>query len=211
MGQLKDFFTKIKEKIWEQEEFIKLRNQFSELDLKTQQTIFFSTILSAFLGLTGLLIALIYSSYSLKSQMQEMNDQILYIQSANEKMDLYRNEIRDQGSDLLLKDVDKNAPLPLYSTAVAQKSSIAKENIEVVEKPGSGGVTSVEVKLNKISLRQLQRMLFLLENAKNGVDIVKVDTDSKNDPEGYLWAVISLQKKLASSNSNATKKSLFTR
>lgn len=207
MAKLKEFFLKIREKFWEHEEVIKLRNRFSELDPKVQQTVIASSIGASAALLISVLVYTTFLSYSTKAEIQQINDDIAFIHSANEKMDILRKQSREQSSDVGLRDIDKNAPLPSFASAVAQKAAIAKESTEVKE-----AGDSVELKLNKISLKQLVRVLFAFENARNGISIAKVETDSRNDPEGYLWASVHLQKQAASPNSSdSTTKKLFTR
>ena len=208
-----------RDQIWEQEEIVKLRTQFAELEPKTQQSILAGSLGLAASLILGFLLYLGYNAYSLKSKMAEIEDEVHYIQSANEKMDGLRRKIQEQqNADPLTRDIDKNAPLPQFAEQVAKKASVTKDNLEILEKPSSKTESTLELKLNKISLRQLLRVLFVFENAKNGVNITKVESDSKNDPEGYLWAVIGLQKKvtpLASGGSSTplsdSKKSPFTR
>lgn len=198
-----------RDQIWEHEEIVKIRNQFSELEPKTQQAITAGAIGFAISLVIGLLVYLGFNSYALQSKMAEMDDEIHYIQASNEKMDQLRRKILEQqNADPLTRDLDKSASLAQFAEQVAKKAAITKENIEVSDKQASKTESNIELKLNKISLRQLLRILFVFENAKNGVNITKVESDSKNDPEGYLWVIIGLQKKLAVAN---TTKSTFTR
>ncbi len=54
--------------------------------------------------------------------------------------------------------------------------------------------SAAEAKLNKISLTQLVRMLYILEKAGAGTVVEKVTVDAKEDKDGYLWATLTVRK-----------------
>ena len=51
-----------------------------------------------------------------------------------------------------------------------------------------------EVKLSRISLTQLVRMLYIIEESGAGASVEKLNVDAKTDLEGYLWATITVRK-----------------
>jgi hypothetical protein len=126
----------------------------------------------------------------LKSDLAAMDDDIRYAQSAASRLEELKAEQRNQSADALLRDFDLSLPVAAFAERATQKSLIAKTNVDIGEEKGG----TVAVKLSKISLRQLVRMLYLIEQSNAGASVDKLSIDSKDDPEGYLWADLVVRK-----------------
>jgi hypothetical protein len=177
--------TEFREQIWDNEQVLKLRQKFAELDTQTQSYIIIGSFAAFVIFLLATFFTLWGKNISVKNQIAEMETHIQYAQKAAVKIDELRQQAQSQGAEPLLEDIDTNAPLATFLERAAQKSLIAKGNVEV---------NGAELKLNKISLTQLVRMLFIIENAGAGASVEKLNVDAKEDLEGYLWATMTVRK-----------------
>jgi hypothetical protein len=180
---------KIKETIWEHEEVVRLRHQFSELDSKTQTYIIFGGFGAFAVLMLGLLGVLMTSVHVVKRDMAEINESIHYLNSSSEKMDQLNQQINSQSTTVDDLDLNSASPLQEVVEKVAGRSAIGKDSLEL---PAVTTAPTFEVKLNKISLRQLVRFLFYVENSKAEASFSQVLVDTKNNAEGYLWATLKL-------------------
>lgn len=183
--------TEFREQIWDNEQVLKIRQKFAELDTQTQSYIIIGSFAAFVLFLLATFFTLWGKTISVKNQIAEMETHIQYVQKAAVKIDELRQQAQSQGSEPLIEDIDTNAPVAMFLERAAQKSLIAKGNVEV---GGSAAAGATELKLNKISLTQLVRMLFIIENAGAGTSVEKLNVDAKEDTEGYLWATMTVRK-----------------
>jgi hypothetical protein len=183
------FKTEFREQIWDNEQVLKIRQKFAELDPQTQSYIIIGSFAAFVLFLLATFFTLWGKTISVKNQIAEMETNIQYVQKAAVRIDELRQQAQSQGSEPLIEDIDTSAPVASFLERAAQKSLIAKGNVEV-NAAGPGA----ELKLNKISLTQLVRMLFIIENAGAGTSVEKLNVDAKDDTEGYLWATMTVRK-----------------
>lgn len=186
------FKIEFREQVWDNEQVLKLRQKFSELDTQTQSYIvigaFSSFVFLLFISFIGFWV----KTSSLKSEIAQMDDQIRYVQSSAVKIEELKMQARSQSGDSLLRDFDISAPISSMAERATQKALIPKGNVEIADGKGN----SVDIKLNKISLRQLVRMLYLFEQSQSGAVVDKLSVDSKDDAEGYLWVSLSVRKEI---------------
>jgi hypothetical protein len=182
--------TEFREQIWDNEQVLKLRQKFSELDTQTQSYIIIGSFAAFVLFLLATFFTLWGKTISVKNQIAEMETNIQYVQKAAVKIDELRSQAQLQGVEPLLEGIDANAPLAAFLERASLKSLIAKGNVEVGASTGG----AAELKLNKISLTQLVRVLFIVENAGAGATVEKLNVDAKDDTEGYLWATMLVRK-----------------
>lgn len=183
-----NLWAKLKDLVWEHEEVIKLRLQFAELDQKTQSYVVFSAMGLGTLALVGFLSFLLFATWSVHGQINELDSSIHYLTRSAEKMDELRQKIRAQSANADDLDLDEKSALSEVSEKVAGKSGIGKDSLELT----TGAGPNYEFKLNKISLRQLDRFLFTLENSRAAANVQHILIETRNDPEGYMWASIKL-------------------
>lgn len=183
------FKTEFREQIWDNEQVLKLRQKFSELDTQTQSYILIGSFSAFVLFLLVTFFALWGRAITVKSRIAEMESHIRYVQKAVTQIEEFRAQARNQGREPLLEGLDLSAPVNTFLERAALKSLIAKANIEV-----NGSGPTAELKLNKISLTQLVRVLFILEQAGAGTSVEKLSVDERGDTDGYLWAELSVRK-----------------
>ena len=56
------------------------------------------------------------------------------------------------------------------------------------------GPNALSISLSRVSLRQLQKLLYSIETSPAGLDLTAVDVDTKSDPKGFLWSNIGFRK-----------------
>ena len=184
--RLKSWF---KEQIWENEQIVKLRGQFSELDPQTQSYTILGSFAAFVVILIGSLVFVFLSTTTVKGRIQTLEEQIRYVQTAAEKIEENKALARVQSFSPEFRDLDKSLPLASFAEKVAQKAMVNKESFTVTD-----SAAGAELSLNKISLRQLVRILYFLEFAKAGIGVEKLIVDLKDDTDGYLWAQLTLKK-----------------
>lgn len=181
--------AEFREKIWDSEQVLLTRQKFAELDTQTQSYVIIGSFAAFVLFLLLTFFVLWGRAISVKSELAQMDEQIRYVQSAAVTIDELREQARSQNNDPLLEGFNTAAAAGPLLEAAAQKSLIAKSNVEVTSQG-----KSAELKLNRISLTQLQRVLYLLEKSGAGASVEKLIVDAKDDTEGYLWATLTVKK-----------------
>jgi hypothetical protein len=182
--------TDFKEQIWDNEQVLKLRQRFAELDPQIQSYVLIGSFSAFVLFLLVTFFTLWGRAISVKSQLALMDDNIRYVQSSAARIEELRSQARIGGREPLLEGLDPAAPAAAFLERATQRSLISKSNVEVTEGRG----TSAEVKLSRISLTQLVRMLYIIEHSGAGASVESLNVDARDDREGYLWATISVQK-----------------
>lgn len=179
-----------REQVWDNEQILKIRQKFAELDGQTQSYIIIGSFAAFVLVLLVTFFTLWGRTMVLKSELAAMEEDIRYAQNAAARIEELKAEARNQNSDSLLRDFDVSLPVAAFAERATQKSLISKSNVEIGDEKNNG----VTVKLTKISLRQLVRMLYLVEQSNAGAAVEKLSIDNKDDPEGYLWAELLVRK-----------------
>lgn len=182
--------AELREKIWDSEQVLKLRQKFSELDSQTQSYVLIGSFAAFVLVLLVTFFTLWGKTISLKRELARMDEQIRLTQNTAVRIEELKAQQRNRTSDALLRDFDVSGSTDSFIERVGTRSLIAKTSVEVV--PGKGNAS--DLKLNKISLRQLTRALYLIEKSGSGASVEKLSVDTKDDPEGYLWAQMTVKK-----------------
>ncbi len=185
--------TEFREKIWDSETVLKARQKFSELDTQTQSYVLIGSFAAFVLVLLLTFFTLWGRTISLKNEIARLDDSIRMTQNADVRIQELKALEAMRNSDPLLRDFDVSGDAGSFAERVGTKSLIKKESFTVT--PGAKG--SADMKLEKISLRQLVRALYLIEKSGSGASVEKLSVDTRDDPEGYLWAQLSLKKDMA--------------
>jgi hypothetical protein len=179
-----------KEQIWDNEQVLKLRQKFAELDTQTQSYVIIGSFSGFVLFLLLTFFVLWGRAISVKNQIADMEATVQYVQKASVKIEELKAQALQQGTEPLLENLNLEAALVPFLEQAVQKSLISKSNVEILPSQGS----AAEAKLNKISLTQLVRMLYILEKSGAGTVVEKVTVDAKEDKDGYLWATLTVRK-----------------
>lgn len=185
--------TEFKEKIWESEGVLKARQKFSELNTQTQSYI----LIGSFAGFMLILLLTFFTLWgrtiALKNELARMDDEIRMTQNSTVRIQELKMAEQNRNSDALLRDFDVSGDVGGFAERVGTKALIKKESYTVTP----GAKSTADMKLEKISYRQLARALYLIEKSGSGASVDKLSVDTKGDPEGYLWAQLTLKKELA--------------
>lgn len=187
---LKRLKADFKEQIWDSEQVLKIRQKFSELDTQTQSYVLIGSFAAFVLFLLLTFFTLWGRTISVKNEIAAMDDTIRYVQKSAVRIEELRAAAQSQGYEPLLEGIDLDASVDTFLERATQKSLIAKGNVEVT--PPKGPLA--DVKLNRISLTQLVRMLYIIEHSGAGASVDKLTVDAKDDTQGYLWATITVRK-----------------
>lgn len=186
--------VQFREQIWNNEQVVKIRQKFGELDTQTQSYVLIGSFTAFVFILLISFVALWGRAISTKNEIARMDETIRYVQTSATKIAELQEQASQESADPLLEGLDAEAPLAAMLEQAGQKSLINKANVSVTE--GDNG-TRADVKLNKISLTQLVRMLYLIEESGAGATVEHLNVDAKDDTQGYLWTTLSIVRKPA--------------
>lgn len=178
--------TQIREQIWDNEQVLKLRQKFTELDTQTQSYIVIGSFAGFVLLLVASFVALWMSASSLKSELAAVDEQIRFVQSSAARIEELKSQARTQGGDALLRDIDPFGPIDAVVQKMAQKALVPKAAVEL----GEVTENSVSLTLSKVSLRQLVRVLYMIENSQLAMDSLEMETKE----EGFLAARMNVRR-----------------
>jgi hypothetical protein len=183
------FKAKFRTEIWNNEQIVKARQKFAELDSTTQSYV----VIGSFTGFVLILLVSFFTLWgrtiAMKNEIAGIEETTRYVQASAVKIQELQEQASNDTADPMLEGFDAEAALPALLEAAGAKSLIAKPNVTVTD---SGD--HAEVKLNRISLTQLVRMLYLLEQSGANAVVDHLNVDAKDDTQGYLWASISVRR-----------------
>lgn len=186
LNRLKAEFT---EQIWNNEQVLKLRQKFAELDTQTQSYVLIGGFAAFVLVLLLTFFTLWGKTISLKNELARMDESIRMAQNSAARIEELKALDSARRADPMLRDFQTDGDASSLAERVGAKSLIRKDDYKVT---GSGA--SASLSLTKISLRQLSRALYLIEKSGAGTSVEKLNVTTKDDTEGYLWAEITLKK-----------------
>lgn len=186
INRLKAEFT---EQIWNNEQVLKLRQKFAELDTQTQSYVLIGGFAAFVLVLLLTFFTLWGKTISLKSELARMDESIRMAQNSAARIEELKALDSARRADPMLRDFQTDGDASSLAERVGAKSLIRKDDYKV-----TGAGASASLSLTKISLRQLSRALYLIEKSGAGASVEKLNVTTKDDTEGYLWAEITLKK-----------------
>lgn len=189
MQALNRLKAEFQEQVWNSEQVLKLRQKFAELDTQTQSYV----LIGSFAGFVLILLLTFFTLWgktiSLKNELARMDESIRMAQNSAARIEELKALDNARRADPMLRDFDTGGDAAAFAERVGTKSLVRKDDVKV-----SGGAGSAELSLNKISLRQLTRALYLIEKSGAGASIDKLNVSSRDDTDGYLWASITVKK-----------------
>ncbi|MGK5084640.1 hypothetical protein WDW37_15195 [Bdellovibrionota bacterium FG-1] len=191
-NKLQEWLSSVSEWLGEQSWFQQLKGKWDELDPPSKSYLKAGGLGALTLSVILLVISSLWSIHSLKSELNEKQDLLSMIQSANE-------ELRR------LKETNGNVPSPAagggtwqnYFESLAAGVGIDKTSLTVgTEKPGPANEitkeTLYDVSLKHVSIKQVVRYAHGLENGVRPVKLRNLQIDTKGDAEGYMDATLAL-------------------
>src|SRR5205085_772836 len=149
-----------------------------------------------------LILSSIWSVHRLKGDLNEKQAILRMVQSASDEIKRLR-EALPPGSAAGMGAGMGGAPdaWPVYFETVAMTSGVDKSNLSVSsEKPGAAANPSgsqskellYDLTLQHVSIKQVVRYAFSLENGSKPIKLRHLSIDTKGDPEGYMDATLSI-------------------
>lgn len=181
----------LKEKVWDHENVVQLRQKFNELDSQVQSYLIIGSFCAFLLFLAATVLFAFFQNQGLKTQIIENETLLATLQQTSAKIaQIKAQEQENRLVDPIFRDLDPTASPQTFLEKALQKSKISKTSAESIEEKGS----KVDVKLSKISLKQLVRLLYYIEHSNAGARVDRLKVETRDDPEGYLWSNLTLLK-----------------
>ena len=187
-SKLQTWIDQITEKLSEQEWYQTLRSKWDELDPKSRTYLQFAMGAGAIGLILLLMIGSMLNVRTLHRELDEKAELLSYLQTANEEM----RAAREAGESEVAEDpTTANLPWAGFLENMATQSTIDKLSLEIsAEKPGLGNEhateSQMEVSLKHVSIKQIARFAFRIENGPRSVRIRNLAIDTGNDPLGYM-------------------------
>lgn len=177
------------EQVW----FQQIKAKWDELDPNSRSYLKAGAMGGALLLSLLLVVSSVWSVHSLKRELNEKQDLLSMIQSANDEL----RKLREQTAGLPAATGGAGGAWPGYFESVASGAGIEKEKLTIgTEQPGQAGDTAKEslydISLKKVSIKQVVRYAFGLESGSRPVKLRNLQIDTQGDPEGYMDATLSV-------------------
>lgn len=193
-SRLKQWKSSVFEFLSEQPFVQQLKTKWEELDPNSRQYLKVGGAGATVLLLLIFVISSVWSVHSLKKELNEKQELLSTIQTANEEL----RRLREVTSSLPSAGGGSGVGAwPSYFETVGASTGIDKASLNVGdEKPGAEGETAKEtlfdVSVKHVSIKQVVRYAFGLENGTRPVKLRNLSIDTKADPAGYMDATFSV-------------------
>ena len=178
-----NFFTKGMEAIQESPVWADLQTRFDELDQKQQKIVAVAGLGTVALVVFMIPLMLAFSVNAKKSSISDLDEMTLFLIKTNNEIRDLKLRIKRQGKTETTAANPNAAPDEIAQISL-KNGQISEGSYEL--QPSSAPGVPFGMKLDRISLRQLVRVLYSIESASALVTELSVDT--RNDTKGYMWA-----------------------
>jgi hypothetical protein len=177
----------------EQEWFRQLKAKWEEVDPQSRTYIKAAGAGGAVLIVFGMLFSAIWNVHSLKSDLADKQQLLTLIQNANEEL----RRLRDETAGSPAANGGGGGPWAPYFETVGANAGVDKAALTISpEKPGANSdqakETLYDLSLKHVSIKQIVRYAFGLENGSRPVKLRNLSIDTHADPEGYMDATLSV-------------------
>ncbi|MCM2324117.1 MAG: type II secretion system protein M [Oligoflexia bacterium] len=190
-SRLGQIFESLSDFLANQEWAQQLKAKWEELDPESQFYLRIGAIGGTLLLILFALVSLVWSTYSLKKEVAAKAELVQVLQNANDEL----RRLRTAGAPTAT--TPSNEPWNAYLTNAATSLGLGKENFSVSdEKKGTESDQMKEslfdLTLKKVTIRQIIRLSFTLENGPRPVKLRNLLIDTKEDPAGYMDATLAV-------------------
>lgn len=191
-GSVAKFFSDVSSKLQDQTWYQQIKSKWEELDPQSRTYLTFAGIGIVALGALGGVLLSVLSVQSLKSELTEKHDLLNAIQGANDEMRKLRESVPS-----VAQGGDEGGDWKTYFETKGGTAGVSKDILTVSEER-SGGESEMgreslfDISLKKVSIRQVVRMAFHLENGGRPVKLRALSIDTQMDPAGYMNATLSV-------------------
>lgn len=192
--KIKELINTLVENLNEQVWFQELKGKWEELDPQSRNYVRFAVAGASVLGVITILLSSIWSVHSLKIELSEKRKLLGTIQAANDEMRRLRDTVPSAAQS---GQKGEGGSWSTYFENTTGQAGMEPSNVVVSsEKAGNSSdqtkETLYELTLKHVSIKQVVRYAFFLENGQRPVKLRHLAIDTKNDPAGYLDAVLSV-------------------
>lgn len=197
---LEEKISELWNKLQQSQVFVSFERQLDQFDPRIQTITMISVaLIFSFIVLSPVLI-LISSVSTKKEELQKVKEITDYLSQSADEISQLNTIIRKKGKKVKRK-IDLDASLLDILENSFRHAQIIKERYKI----NSSSSSTASSNLKLISLPQLLNALYNIEGSN--IEITKLDIDTKNDPEGYVWAKIDMKKPIQESKEETKKKS----
>jgi general secretion pathway protein M len=191
-SKISQWMTSVSDWLNDQEWFQQIRGKWDELDAQSRMYLKFA--MGG--GLAALLLFMTLSyAWGVRRQRLELgekNDLLTLMKNAGDEV----RRLRDANAAFNPAEGESSAWGPYLETQ-AGTAGIEKASMTISpEKTGTGSELAkesmIEVALKHVSIRQIVRLAFQLENGTRPVKLRNLVVDTKADPTGYMDATLHL-------------------
>jgi hypothetical protein len=182
--------AKVQDAAW----FQQIKSKWEELDPQSRLYLSIAGMaLVALLSLSGIASA-VWSVQSLKRELADKHDLMNLIQTANDEMRRLRDLVPAAAQGGM---EGEGGNWTAYFEAKAGPATVSKEALAVSEEKSGGssdlGKESLfTLSLKKVSIRQVVRYAFQLENGQRPIKLRSLSIDTQQDPAGYMDATLAV-------------------
>lgn len=194
-SRFQQILTNISEWLNEQEWYGQLKAKWEELDPQSRIYLKAAGLGGSILLLFIFVISAVWSVHSLKNELADKQELLTSIQTANEELRRLREETA--GSPAAMAGAGGNGTWPSYFEGLSATAGVDKSALTVGgEKPGATSEqakeTLFDLSLKHVSIKQVVRMAFGLENGSRPVKLRNLSIDTHADPQGYMDATLAV-------------------
>jgi hypothetical protein len=181
----------------EQEWFGQLKTKWEELDTESRLYIKAGSLVGGLLFLLFLVLSAVWSVHSLKSELADKTELVSSIQAANDELRRLRDETAGSPAASPGAATVGNGTWTSYFETVGGTAGLDKSMLTVSgDKPGTtteqAKETLYDLSLKHVSIKQVVRYAFSLENGTRPVKLRNLAIDTHADPEGYMDATLAV-------------------
>lgn len=194
LNELKEAILRLLEKIRDSEVYQQLKSKYENLDSDRKLYLNIAVVCVLVGGVLFTIFAGIAKVNSLKSDIHEKEELVGYLQQSSSTIQQLKAQQQATRSS-----VDLNATLNQFIESVISSVGLDQSKVEVSqEKPGQEEKevreVLVDVKITHTNLRQLSKVLFQItdQGAFRNTTVKNLDIDTKNDPQGYMDATLTV-------------------
>lgn len=182
------FQEKIQEQVW----FQQLKAKWDELDLQHRLYLKIGAVAGSVLLVFFFTIAMLLSVRGLKQDLAEKTDLLTSIQASNEEIRTLKNT--NAGIKISAPPAWRDYFEQVASTSGFDKTSLTMGDEQVEAGKDASGIQEslFDLKLNHVNIKQVIKFAYNVENSGQLVRLRALTIDTKNDPSGYLDAIVSV-------------------
>jgi hypothetical protein len=192
-SRFQQMMTSLSDWLSEQEWFRQLKGKWEELDAQSRTYLKAAGAGGAVLIVLMMLLSAVWNVHSLKGELADKQELLTHIQTANEEL----RRLRDETSGSAAAGGGGGGPWAPYFETVGTNAGLEKATLTIGgDKPGATSdqakETLYDLNLKHVSIKQVVRYAFGIENGARPVKLRNLSIDTHADPEGYMDATLSV-------------------